>query len=371
MSISKQLTDVERIAWLRLSRTKNVGPVAFRTLLEKYGTAVAAVEALPDLLKRTNGAQASPPYSKTAAEAEIETAAKIGACMVAIGERGYPNDLRYIHAAPPILCVSGNLDLASRSCVAVVGARNASALGLRLTRQIAAWLSAHNCIVVSGLARGIDTAAHQAAIEGGTAAVVAGGIDHFYPPENQNLQRQIGQQGLLISEMPPGMAPKAEHFPRRNRLISGMSRATVVVEAALRSGSLITARLANEQGREVFAVPGSPLDPRAQGANKLVKDGANILTAVEDLQEILDLPANTSSELFLEPEKSGQVEMVEPREQDATDVLSLISLSPTAVDDIVRESGLSPGHIKAILLELELAGAIIYLTGSTVARSPV
>jgi DNA processing protein len=370
MNVLRDLSDNERIAWLQLARTRNVGPIAFRTLVQKYGTAIAALEALPELMKKTGASASVRVYPRNAAEAEIETAAKIGGRMVAIGERGYPGDLRFIHAAPPILSVAGNLDLAMKPAIAVVGARNASALGLRLTRQISAWLCSHGCIVASGLARGIDTAAHQTALASGTAAVVAGGMDYYYPPENEALQKQIAQDGLLISEMPPGAAPKAEHFPRRNRIISGMSRATVVVEAALRSGSLITARLANEQGREVFAVPGSPLDPRAQGSNKLIKEGANILTSVEDLHEVLSLPSYSSSEIFFETDTVDQRDTAEPGDQDRAVILSLISLSPTLVDDIVRECGFSPGFTRAVLMELELSGAITQLTGSTVSRNP-
>ncbi len=358
----RKLTDKERVCWLQLSRTENIGPITFKNLLQKFGSAELAIAALPDMSRK--GVQPRL-YSRSAAEDEFASANKIGARFVAAGELGYPVDLRHIHAAPPLLCVAGKLEFASRPAIAVIGARNASALGLRFTRMIVERLIQHDLLVVSGLARGIDTAAHEASIDGHATAVVAGGLDYFYPPENEKLQRRIASEGLLISEMTPGTAPKAEHFPRRNRIISGMARATVVVEAALRSGSLITARYANEQGREVFAVPGSPLDPRAQGCNKLIKDGANILTGIDDLLEVINVPGYSQQDIFLEletlPDEDG-----EPSDDDRVRVLSLVSASPTPIDDIVRESGLSPGMVAGILLELAVTGQIEQMVGNCV-----
>ncbi len=358
----RQLSDSERVSWLQLSRTENIGPVTFKSLLQKFGTAENAIAALPDISRKGPSPRL---YSRSAAEDEVAAALKIGARFVAAGELGYPADLRHIHAAPPLLCVAGKLELATRPAIAVIGARNASALGLRFTRMIVERLIQEDLLVVSGLARGIDTAAHQASITAKAAAVVAGGLDYFYPPENEQLQRRIALEGLLISEMTPGTAPKAEHFPRRNRIISGMARATVVVEAALRSGSLITARYANEQGREVFAVPGSPLDPRAQGCNKLIKDGANILTGIDDLLEVINLPHSSQQDIFLEHDPLPDDDS-EPSDDDRSRVFSLISTSPTPIDDIVRESGLSTGMVAGILLELAVTGQITHMVGNCV-----
>jgi DNA processing protein len=238
-----------------------------------------------------------------------------------------------------------------------VGARNASAGGRKFARQLAAELSEAGFLVTSGLARGIDTAAHESAPQGRTAAVIAGGIDNFYPPENAGLQKLIGENGLLISEMLPGAVPRAEHFPRRNRIISGMSRAIIVVEAALRSGSLITARLAGEQGREVFAVPGSPLDPRSEGTNKLIREGATLLTRASDVIESLQTQYSGVRLKFSEPE-SPPDENIEIRDTERQRLLSLLSPSPVDVDDVIRESNLSASTVLGILLELELAGAV-------------
>jgi DNA processing protein len=294
---------------------------------------------------------------------------------VAAGEDGYPAPLRHIHSAPPLLCVKGRKDLAARPAVAVVGARNASAAGLKFTRGLAAELAEAGYVVASGLARGIDTAAHQAALAHGTVAVVAGGIGHVYPPENADLFAAIAEHGLLLSEMPPGAAPMAEHFPRRNRIISGMALATVVVEAALRSGSLITARLAAEQGREVFAAPGSPLDPRCEGSNRLIREGAQLLTAARDVVEALAAapprlePAQGSFLEQDEDDRSLDAVAEEDDRLDADDVARLLSPTPVEVDDLIRESGLPPRVVVGLLLELELAGRLIRHSGGRVASA--
>jgi DNA processing protein len=365
--MNEPLSDEERISWLRLSRSENIGPVTFRSLMQRFGSASAAITNLPELAKRGGKRQAVGIYPKSAAEDDIERAASVGASFVTTNERGYPPYLRHIHAAPPLICVAGNLDLAPQDAVAIVGARNASALGLKFTRMIAQRMAEAGLLVVSGLARGIDTAAHETTLKTGTVAVIAGGIDHFYPPENEKLQRAIMEMGLLITEMVPGMAPKAEHFPRRNRIISGMSRAVIVVEAAMKSGSLITARLANEQGREVFAVPGSPLDPRSQGTNKLIKEGANILTSAEDVIEVLSAVRPPSNQVFLEPPENDLLHEPEIAPGDRERILSLLSPTETPTDDIIRESGVEPHHVMAILLELEVAGRAIRQSGGTVA----
>ena len=365
MGAARKLSEEERIAWLRLSRTDQVGPITFHDLVNRFGSASAALAALPDLARRGGRGRPLTIYPLARAEAEFRTAARLNARFVVPGERGYPPFLRHVHGAPPVLCVAGNHDLADGDCVGIVGARNASALGLKLTRMIAGTLAANHIVVASGLARGIDTAAHEASLQQGTAAVLAGGIDHIYPPENARLHAAIAERGLLITEMPPGTVPKAEHFPRRNRIISGMSRAVIVVEAALRSGSLITARFAAEQGRDVFAVPGSPLDPRAEGCNRLIKDGAQILTSIDDVMEALNTVAPPRADIFLEPPPSAPY--TETSENDREHLLSFLSPHETHIDDLIRESRLAPEAVTALLLELELAGRIIRARGGRVA----
>ncbi|HMT13257.1 MAG TPA: DNA-processing protein DprA [Aestuariivirga sp.] len=367
----RRLSDAERLDWLRLSRCENVGPVTFARLMGRYGSAAAALEAIPHLSRK--GGLGRPLGLATRAEAEDEMAKTLalGARHVAAGEDGYPEPLRHIHGAPPLLCIKGVAELAARPAVAIVGARNASAAGLKFTRTLAAELGEAGYVVASGLARGIDTAAHQAALAKGTVAVVAGGIGHVYPPENGALFADIATRGLLMSEMPPGAAPMAEHFPRRNRIISGMALATVVVEAALRSGSLITARLAAEQGREVFAAPGSPLDPRCEGSNRLIREGAQLLTSARDVIEALAAcppriePVQGS---FLEQDEDVLFAGAEAEAEahDVDDVAHLLSPTPIEVDDLIRESGLAPRTVVGLLLELELAGRLIRHSGGRV-----
>ena len=365
MSARRQLSDEDRINWLRLARTDNIGPVTFHSLMQRFGSAGAAIDALPELSRRGGKARAITVFPRARAEDEIARANGLKAHFVAAGERGYPPFLRHVHGAPPLLCVAGNLDFADMDSVGIVGARNASALGLKFTRMIASALADNHILVASGLARGIDTAAHEASLRHATAAVLATGIDHIYPPENEKLHREIAERGLLITEMPPGTAPKAEHFPRRNRIISGMSRAVIVVEAAMRSGSLITARFAAEQGRDVFAVPGSPLDPRSEGTNRLIKDGAQILTSVEDVLESLRIVQRPQTEMFLEQDVSDSYG--EPSEGDREHLLSFLSPTETHIDDLIRESRLSADVVSAILLELEIAGRVVRSGGGRVA----
>ncbi len=288
---ARPLSDAERVAWLRLIRTENVGPITFMQLLRRFGTAAAALDALPELARR--GGRTRPIRICPRAEAlrEIETTAAAGARLVARGEPDYPQVLATLDDAPPVLALKGEAGLGHRPAVAVVGARNASALGIRFARQIAAELAGRGLIVASGLARGIDRAAHEGALAagtaGGTIAVLGAGIDVAYPAENAELQARIGEEGLLVAEMPTGTQPKPAHFPRRNRIIAGLALGTLVVEAALQSGSLITARLALEQGREVFAVPGSPLDPRCRGTNDLIRQGATLAEGADDVLRVL------------------------------------------------------------------------------------
>lgn len=367
MNASRQLSDEERLNWLRLAQTENVGPITFQQLIGAYKTATAAIAALPDLSARGGRRKALRIYPKESALQMLERATAINAKFVVAGEVGYPPDLQHIPSAPPIICVSGKIEIAETRSVAIVGARNASAIGLKFTRQLAHALADAGLLVVSGLARGIDTAAHQAALEAGTAAVLAGGLDHFYPPENEKLQRAIGEQGLLISEMLPGTAPKAEHFPRRNRIISGISKAVIIVEAALRSGSLITARFAAEQGREVFAVPGSPLDPRCEGTNRLIKDGANIVTSIDDVLNALNTQYFSNKGVLLEPRPLINI-AADIGNVEREHIASLLSPSPIETDDLIRESGLNAEQVVTVLLELELAGRALRHAGGRVSQ---
>jgi DNA processing protein len=367
MSAKRQISDTEKLNWLRLSLTENVGPVTFHHLIRKFGSATKALEVIPELSQQGGLKRALKVHALAEAERAMANIRKLSAHFVTCFDTGYPDDLQHIPGAPPFLCVMGNLDLAHVPSVAIVGARNASAIGMKFTRNIARELADAGLLVVSGLARGIDTAAHEACVNLQTAGVIASGLDYFYPPENEKLQRLIGERGLLITEMLPGTAPKAEHFPRRNRIISGMSRAVIVIEAALRSGSLITARFAAEQGREVFAVPGSPLDPRAEGTNKLIKDGANMLTSASDVIDALRIALPAQRTMFSEPETITSSPSIDSSDRDQ--VASL--LSPTAIetDDLIRESGMHPEVVLAVLLELEIAGRATRHAGGRISAS--
>ena len=363
------LPQAERTARLRLIRTETVGPITFRHLLARYGSARAALEAVPRLARR--GGRAIPPRipSMTEIEDELDRLARWGGQLMCLGEHGYPAPLAAIDDAPPVLLARGHPHLAERTGVAVVGARNASAIGRKFAQQVAADLGQGGVVVVSGLARGVDAAAHTGALDTGTIAVVAGGIDEDYPRENAHLYDQIGERGLIVGEMPMGTRPQATHFPRRNRIISGLSLGVAVIEAAQRSGSLITARLAAEQGREVFAVPGSPLDPRAHGANRLIKTGATLIESGEDILEALAAqrvtPTAEPPELPFggpPPVEDEHVDM--PRARAA--VRQALSPTPVAIDDIIRQCDLTTGTVLTILLELELAGIALRHPGNRV-----
>ena len=290
------------------------------------------------------------------AERAMANAERIGARFLCSIEPAYPALLRQADTAPPLICIKGDETLLQRSCVAIVGARTASALARKFSRQLAREIGGEGHVIVSGLARGIDTAAHDAALETGTIAVVAGGLDVIYPPENEALHAAIAERGLIISEQVPGTEPKADFFPRRNRIISGLSRALIVVEAALRSGSLITARFAAEQGREVFAVPGSPLDPRCEGTNRLIRDGATLLMSSRDVLEFLG-GGGLRQMSFFEPEPPP-LPLREPDAADMRHVLDMLSPNPIDLDDLARESGLDASTLSVLLLELALAGRI-------------
>ncbi|HEU4659981.1 MAG TPA: DNA-processing protein DprA [Pseudolabrys sp.] len=359
MSEGVKLTDEQRIDWLRLIRSDNVGPRTFRILINHYGGARNALKAVPELARR--GGAAGPPriYSREDAERELAAARAFGITLIALGEPDYPPRLQMIDDAPPLLAVRGAIGMFARPLVAIVGSRNASAVGVKFAERLAHDLSAAGFGIVSGLARGIDAAAHRASITTGTVAVLAGGHDRIYPAEHEKLLEMILPEGAAVSEMPLGWEPRARDFPRRNRLISGLSVGVVVVEAAKRSGSLITARLAAEQGREVFAVPGSPLDPRAEGTNGLLKQGATLVTDAADvigvLEPILGRPTERTAE---EPEREDRSLGAEPADDDRNRITSLLGPAPVAIDDLVRLSGASPAIVRTVLLELEIAGRL-------------
>ncbi len=370
------LDDAERLACLRLIRSENVGPVTFRELINHFGGAQPAIEALPELAARGGNRRRIRITSKAEAERELERAAATGAVPIFTIEPGYPPALAAIEAPPPLLYVRGNATLLSRPAVAVVGSRQASAAGHKLTRLFASGLGAAGYVIVSGLARGIDAAAHEAALETGTVAVVAGGVDIIYPPENAELTNAIASRGVVLSEMPPGFQPRAKDFPRRNRIISGISLGVLVVEAARRSGTLVTARLAAEQGREVFAVPGHPLDPRAEGTNALLKKGATLATTAEDIIEALRPLSGLSAEsAFAEmhPAEPWQPPPLAPppllSNDDRARVLEALGPAPVDIDALMRATGLGARALNVVLMELDLAGRIVRHGGGLISRS--
>lgn len=341
------------LARIRLIRSASIGPVTYRQLVARFGSAQAALDAIPDLARR-GGGKAPRLFTADEAERERGRVEKLGARYLAIGQGLYPSLLAELDDAPPLVIAKGDLSLLDRPTVAIVGARNASAAACRFARSLAHDLGQEDLVVVSGLARGIDSAAHDGALEGGTIAVIAGGIDIFYPPENEPRQRVLFERGLVLAEMPPGTEPRARHFPYRNRIIAGLSLGTIVVEAAPRSGSLITARLAGDAGREVMAIPGSPLDSRAQGCNQLIRDGATLVQNAADVVEAVQpmKPRVTSPPSHYEP----------PAEQfdgeAVAAVESLLGPSPVPVDEIIRLSGAPSGAVQMALLELDLAGRL-------------
>ncbi|WP_407696518.1 DNA-processing protein DprA [Sphingomonas abietis] len=360
---SPRVDREDRIARLRLMRTQTVGPVTYAQLMIRFGSAAAALEAIPDLARRGGGkAPAIPP--RAAIEREVAAVEAAGARYLFLGLPGYPAMLATIPTAPPALIVRGRRALLDRPVVGMVGARNASASACRFARGLAAELGARDVSVASGLARGIDTAAHMGSLEAGTIAVIAGGIDVAYPPENADLQERIAQEGLLIAEQPPGIEPRARHFPYRNRIIAGLAQAVLVVEAAPKSGSLITARYGGEYGREVLAVPGSPLDPRAQGCNLLIREGATLIQTADDVIEALR-PIDPRMGL-LEPGAGGYGiggyggprPALDADDADRRAIVALLGPVPTPVDEIVRQSGRPPTIVQTVLLELELGGRL-------------
>jgi DNA processing protein len=362
--VIRTLTEAARRDWLRLARTENVGPVTFRQLIERYGEASLALAALPDLARR--GGRVSPLGVPAVDEIrqELEAGARLGARLIACCEPDFPQPLAALDPPPPVIWARGDLSLLHRSSVAIVGARVASAGGQRFARGLAADLGAAGHVVVSGLARGVDGAAHEGALDTGTVAVLGGGIDDVYPPEHADLHRRIAEHGCIVSESAPGRTATAKDFPRRNRLISGLSRAVVVVEAEIRSGSLITARLAAEQGREVLAVPGSPLDPRARGTNDLIRQGAAICEGIEDVLRALEGFGG-----FRAPEVPFAAAPPDDRDIEALreKVAALLSPTPVSRDEIVRAAAAPAPVVLAALIELTLAGRAELLAGGLVA----
>ncbi|MBS3651386.1 DNA-processing protein DprA [Pseudaminobacter sp. 19-2017] len=362
-----RLSERQRLAWLRLIRTPNVGPATFRDLINRFGSAEVAIERLPELLRNAGSQRAPRVPSVAAAQAEMETAARAGARFVGIGEADYPPLLRRMEAPPPLIAVKGNAAVFSLPTVAIVGARNASLAGMKMARRLATALGKEGYAVVSGLARGIDTAAHDGSLDTGTVGVFAGGLDRPYPPENLNLCESITKTGAIVSEMPFGWEPRAQDFPRRNRIVAGMSLGLVVVEAARRSGSLISARLAGEMGRIVFAVPGSPLDPRAEGTNRLLKDGAILVTEPDDILAALAPLARTPAPTNLAAEEPPDFSEAPPSaDSDRAKMLEALSPVPCGVDEIIRHTGLHPAQVFMLLLELDLAGRLERHSGGAV-----
>jgi len=366
-------SEGEVFAWLRLARSHRVGPSTFIRLLREHGSAEAALAALPQVAASA-GATGYAPCRPEQVNAELEAGFKAGAEILCLGTAEYPPHLALISDPPPVLWAIGDSSLAHRPTVGLVGARNASSLGQRMARILAKELGDAGYIVASGLARGIDTAAHQASLENGTIAVLAGGVDIIYPRENKDLWAQVAHHGLVVSEAPIGTAPQARHFPKRNRIISGMSLGIVVIEGAAKSGSLITARNALDQGREVMAVPGSPLDPRATGCNMLLRDGAGLVRSGTDVLEYLEGPAQN----LMDFSASVQTPAVSPQQKDEpsvpahipTSLKALLSAAPIPEDTLIRESGLATPKAMELIFDLEMAGEITRHPGGMLSLTP-
>lgn len=349
------MAEARDVARLRLIRTAGIGPVTYRQLIARFGSADAALDALPTLARRGGGV---PPRvaSERAALSEIAGVERLGAAHCFWGDPDYPVALAELDSAPPVFAYRGALSLAAGTVVAMVGARNASAAACRFARGLAGMLGEAGVTVVSGLARGIDTQAHVASLATGTIGVIASGIDIAFPPENRDLQERVATEGLLLAEQPPGEEPRARNFPSRNRIIAGLATGTVVVEAAPKSGSLITARLAAEAGREVMAVPGSPLDPRAQGCNLLIREGATLVQSADDILEAIR-PIDARS-VRSPPSPFAAAPPDDASDADRRRVVDLLGPVPVGVDELIRQSGCAPAAVQMVLLELELAGRL-------------
>lgn len=372
MSEQTTMTRDEAFARIRLLRSPNIGPVSYRQLLARFGNAANALDALPDLAARGGKAYRAAPADRI--EDEIAAVKKAGARYLFLGSPEYPPPLAEIESAPPILTVRGDVSVAGRPAVAMVGARNCSAAAVKLARDLATALAEEGFAVVSGLARGIDSAAHRGALSagsggGGTVGVIASGIDIAYPPEHADLQEQVASEGLLVAEQPPGTEPLARHFPSRNRIIAGLTAGTLVVEAAPKSGSLITARLAGEAGREVMAIPGSPLDSRSRGCNQLIRDGAILVQSPEDVIELLTGFDGARRSTFREAVPTWIPEDAPVADEGPADIAGLLTTAPVFVDEIIRQSGEGAAAVQLALLELEIAGRLVRHAGGRVSLS--
>jgi len=367
------LSYEEKLAWIKLIRTENIGPVTFFNFMDFYGSASKVLEVIPEIVKKRGGKKTLKVPDHALIEKEYEAVIKKDGYMIAACEEGYPIPLSAINDAPPVITVFGRKDLLKKNSVAIVGSRNASLNGCKFTEKLAAGLGKAGQVVVSGLARGIDRAAHKGSIESGTIAIVAGGADVIYPQENQDIYEDICDKGAVIAENPLGTAPRSKDFPRRNRIISGISQGTVVVEATKRSGSLITARMAAEQGRDVYAVPGFPYDPRAAGPNSLIRDGAALVRSADDIIESLnDFSAPNlmdSSNMGYDNdypieinEKINDIEVDEAHDV----VIKNLSFTPLGLDELARACQLTISMLQFVLLELELAGRVKRVPGNKV-----
>jgi DNA processing protein len=361
----------ERLDWLRLIRSENVGTKTFFSLLSIYGSASKALKAIPELSLKGGRQKPIAVYSMQAAEKEIEQCRKMGAQIIAACEPEYPAYLTHIDDYPPVITVMGNTKLLRTPSIAMVGARNASANGCRFAYKLAEDLGARGVVVASGLARGIDTAAHKGALATGTIAVIAGGIDSVYPPENKDLYKAIAEQGVIIAELPFGATPKGTNFPQRNRIISGLSYGVIVVEATLKSGSLITARMALEQNREVFSVPGFPMDPRCSGTNHLLKQGAQLVESAQDVIDAIAAIKERQLELFERDNILFTPSRLQPPTEDELDslrdeILHQLGSSPISIDHIITTTGMRPAAVLTVILELELAGKLERHVGNRV-----
>ncbi|KWV95245.1 DNA-processing protein DprA [Erythrobacter sp. AP23] len=357
MTVAAQpaLSQDEAFARIRLLRSPNIGPVSYAMLLQRFGSAPEALDALPDLGKRGGRQYRACPADRI--EREVEAVRKAGAKYLFHDQPDYPVLLGRIDGAPPILTWRGDLPLASRPCVAMVGARNASAAAVKLARDFAQGLAEAGFTVVSGLARGIDGAAHEGAFPA-TIGVIASGIDIAYPPQHGDLQERIANEGLLLAEQPPGTEPRGSHFPSRNRIIAGLAGGTLVVEAAVKSGSLITARLAGEAGREVMAIPGSPLEARSHGCNHLIREGAVLVQAPEDVVELLSGFDGVPRSTFREAAPGFEFEPGELAAAEPAEIADLLTTAPVAVDELIRQSDAGASAVQLALLELEVAGRL-------------
>lgn len=364
-------TGDDTISALRLARTPQVGPVTYRRLVERFGSAKAALERMPDMARRAGG-KPLVPFPLEAAQSEISRVEAAQGRLLVWGSPDYPAMLAVTEDAPAVLTMLGQAPVLQRKCIAIVGSRNASLNGRKFAEKLALELGAAGLTVVSGLARGIDTAAHAASLMTGTIAVLAGGVDVIYPPENKPLYEQIVARGAILAENPFGMQPTAQHFPRRNRIVSGLCLGTVVVEATQKSGSLITAHIAAEQGREVFAVPGHPFDPRASGPNTLIRDGATLVASAQDILDVImrlhaGYVADGADNTFMPAPAIVPDDMADSLRED---IFDMCASTPVAIDTIIAETGAGSHIVNAAILELELAGRLTRHPGGRVSRNP-